>query len=225
MSLKKAILILPTFLLMACGGYQTQPANSVAADLNEQGHISQGDMDELNSIPEETQDQVHVISETLKEDGTVVFTAGKATATVTYMNDADYAMKINDVLVPHAVAQDSKSLEALIMGILGQQLSNLIGLIPTDIQSLIEAGLQLINGGDFAEGLESIVRILIKGFYDKFISLIPFGDVIAPILDSLIGGLIGDDDAPPSEDNTGDTNDGPENTIADGILDFISGLF
>jgi hypothetical protein len=222
--MKRILLILPMMMLVACGqfAHQQAPVNEVIGELNQDGYISEADQEVVEAIEsnDEVLEDVTVTEDIANGDNMMVLDLRGQKAVVEYMNDSEYAFKINGLPVPHAVAQDSKALDGLLEGLidvgLDQLINGLIGGLPADVTNLIQLGLQIINGGNIGESLGQIAGVVVRGFFNVFLETIPFGDLLAPIIGGIADEILGNDEPAAGT---------PESSLGEAIVGIISDLF
>ncbi|MCB0378985.1 MAG: hypothetical protein KDD33_10870 [Bdellovibrionales bacterium] len=231
--MKKLILLIPAFMLIGCGEFQTQhdtTAQKVVDNLD--GNLTEEDQQMAQSIPQDVLNQQLTVIEHEGENSVTLEIAGVQTK-IDFLDDPNIAFLMNGIEVSHEIASDPQSLQAMLMSLVSSQLGG-VKILGLDAMSLVNMGMQLFSGGDsWQTGLSSVLSVVTRGLLNAFLSSVPFGGLVVPILgpiiDNILGNVIGGGDSGSS--STGNTNSGTTNdssssgSLVNGIFSFITNLF
>lgn len=232
------IFLFPAFLLIGCGQMQTNEgtASDAISNLEANGALSEEDLQNLEQVDESLLSENLEITET-DNPNSVIMKLGGAELLIDFIDNLsgapeETAMIINGVDVPSSVASNSGSFQGLIASLVTSQLED-INIFGLPVNTLVNAGLQLISKDKEKNDFSNIFGSLIKGAFNLFSNKTPFGSIFdsigKPILDSVFDNDDNDNQSGQNEDandNTEEDQDDNNNGKIKGkeVLNAVSGI-
>ena len=228
---KLIILMMPALMLIGCGEMSSTKttANDLSSEMAGQGNLSAEDQQALQNLNDPS-----LLNESLtvteNSSDSLLMQLGGADLLIDFINNLNpndenaTAMIINGVEVSQKVAKDPTSFQGLLASLIASQLGG-IDIMGIDISELIGVGMDLLTGKAQLSDLSSVFGVLIRGALNMFMSSIPFGNVLAPLVGTIIDNVVGGDSSSGNTSTDNGSTTGNENTFVSGIFNFITSLF
>lgn len=221
------LLLMPALMLIGCGQMETNQgsADAVLTNLNANGDITDA---ELNSVSEDLLAEEVTLTET-NGPSSIMMKVGGAELLIDFIEDLqglpeETAMVINGVEVPLNILQSPQDFQGLVASLVTSQLQG-IDILGIPAGTLVQAGINLIQGDAGQADFSNLFGTLIKGAMSMFLSGTPYGAIFnviaAPIIDNVLG-LDNQNGAPANQPNTNQQNQNQnQNNSGGGVLGTI----